>query len=349
MNTINLKQKWDKPSNALPILFIGAGGIIRNAHIPAYNKLGLDIDGVYDLNNENAKTLAKDFNLKNIYNSLDEALSKENVVFDIAVPSDCLLEIVESLPNNAFALLQKPMGSNYDDAKKILDCCKSKNITAALNFQLRFSPMMLCLKDAIDKGMLGKIVDIDFHYSYYLPWHLWPFLEKIDRVEILYNSIHYFDLIRSIFGMPTGVFAYSNSHPKYPNLSDTKTTAILQYSNDLRCALSLNHCYQFGPENQSANVKIEGTEGVVLITLGSMLNYPNFEQDRFQIKTSKADWQEVKLEGNWFPDAFEGTMSNLQRYIHTEDPVLETSVEDTVNTMKLIDALMKSKDNFYKI
>ena len=67
MNTINLKQKWDKPSNALPILFIGAGGIIRNAHIPAYNKLGLDIDGVYDLNNENAKTLAKDYNLKNIY------------------------------------------------------------------------------------------------------------------------------------------------------------------------------------------------------------------------------------------------------------------------------------------
>ena len=66
-------------------------------------------------------------------------------------------------------------------------------------------------------------------------------------------------------------------------------------------------------------------------------------------EASKADWQEVKLEGNWFPDAFEGTMSNLQRYIHKEDQVLETSVEDTVNTMKLIDSLMKSKDNFYKI
>ena len=80
-----------------------------------------------------------------------------------------------------------------------------------------------------------------------------------------------------------------------------------------------------------------------------MLNYPNFEQDKFQIKTGKNNWQEIKLEGNWFPDAFEGTMSNLQRFINREDPILETSVEDTVNTMKLIDALMKSKDNFYKI
>ena len=349
MENINLKQKWDKPSKALPILFIGAGGIIRNAHIPAYNKLGLEIDGVYDLNNENANNLAKDFNLKNIYKTLDEALLKENVVFDIAVPADCLLDIVKSLPKNSYALLQKPMGSNYEEAKKILETCKSKNITAALNFQLRFSPMMLCLRDAINKGLLGKIVDIEFHYSYYLPWHLWPFLEKIDRVEILYNSIHYFDLIRSIFGMPKGVFAYSTGHPKYPNLSDTKTTAILQYSDNLRCALSLNHCYQFGPDNQNANVKIEGTDGVVLITLGSMLNYPNFEQDKFQIKTAKTNWKEIKLEGNWFPDAFEGTMSNLQRYIHKEDQVLETSVEDTVNTMKLIDSLMKSKDNFYKI
>ena len=103
----NLKQKWEKPSQSLPILFIGAGGIIRNAHIPAYNNLGLEIDGVYDLNAENAKNLAKDFSIKKIYNSLDEALSKKNVVFDIAVPADSLLEIVKSLPENSYALLQK--------------------------------------------------------------------------------------------------------------------------------------------------------------------------------------------------------------------------------------------------
>ena len=95
--------------------------------------------------------------------------------------------------------------------------------------------------------------------------------------------------------MPEGVFAYSNTHPKYPNLSDTKTTAILKYRKDLRCALSLNHCYQFGDKNQNANLKVEGTDGVIFITLGS------------------------------------------------------TSVEDTINTMRLIDALMKSQENFLKL
>ena len=349
MKNIVLKQKWQKPLKSLPIIFIGAGGIIRNAHIPAYKNLGLKIEGVYDINPEVSEKLSKDFSINKVYPNLEDALNNKDVVFDIAVPADKLLKIVTTLPKNSYALLQKPMGSNYKEAVMILNSCKEKNIVAALNFQLRFSPMMLCLKDAIEKNLLGQIVDIDFHYSYYLPWHLWPFLEDLDRVEIPYNSIHYFDLIRSLFGMPEGVFAYSNGHPKYPNLSDSKTTAILKYSHNMRCAFSLNHCFQFGPNKQSANVKIEGTDGAVFITLGSMLNYPNFEKDRFEIKTKKNDWEEVNLVGNWFPDAFEGTMSNLQRFIHGEDANLETSVEDTVNTMRLIDALMKSKDNFYKI
>ena len=46
MNDFNLKNRWDQPSKSLPIIFIGAGGIIRNAHLPAYNKLNLNIAGV---------------------------------------------------------------------------------------------------------------------------------------------------------------------------------------------------------------------------------------------------------------------------------------------------------------
>ena len=44
MNDFKLKNKWDAPSQTLPIIFIGAGGIIRNAHIPAYKKLNLNMN-----------------------------------------------------------------------------------------------------------------------------------------------------------------------------------------------------------------------------------------------------------------------------------------------------------------
>ena len=345
----DLKQNWPRPSNPLPIIFIGAGGIIKNCHIPAYKKLNLNMEGVYDINKNEAINLAHKSNIPKVFNSLKEALSQKNRIFDIAVPPDQLLKVVSLLPENSYALLQKPMGSNYEEAEKILEICKRKKITASLNFQLRFSPMMLCLRDILKKNIIGEIVDIEFHYSYFLPWHPWPFLENLDRVEIPLNSIHYFDLIRSLFGMPKGVFAYSTGHPKYPKLNDAKTTAILIYPGNLRCALSLNHCYQFGPINQSANVKIEGTHGVVFLTLGSMLNYPNYLNDKLEIKINEDEWQEIPLNGSWMPDAFGGTMSNLQRFISGEDKVLETCVTDTIYTMKLVDSLLKSQENYFKI
>ena len=67
-NTI-LKQKWQKPSESLPVIFIGAGGIIRNAHIPAYKNLGLKIKGVYDINLEVSEKLSKDFSINNVYSN----------------------------------------------------------------------------------------------------------------------------------------------------------------------------------------------------------------------------------------------------------------------------------------
>ena len=81
MIDFKLKNKWDIPSQSLPIIFIGAGGIIRNAHIPAYKKLNLNIAGVYDLNPETAKTLAKDFNIPDVYNNLEDALNNKDVVY----------------------------------------------------------------------------------------------------------------------------------------------------------------------------------------------------------------------------------------------------------------------------
>ena len=134
MIDFKLKNKWVIASQSLPIIFIGSGGIIRNAHIPAYKKLNLNIAGVYDLNPETAKTLAKDFNIPDVYNNLEDALNNKDVVFDIAVPADQLLPIVQKLPLNSYALLQKPMGSNVQEAEEILKTCRERKITAALNF-----------------------------------------------------------------------------------------------------------------------------------------------------------------------------------------------------------------------
>ena len=58
--------------------------------------------------------------------------------------------------------------------------------------------------------------------------------------------------------------------------------------------------------------------------------------------TKGGQWTPVPLRGGWFPEAFMGTMSNLQRFAAGEDQVLHTRVEDAGKTMALIEALYES-------
>ena len=72
--------------------------------------------------------------------------------------------------------------------------------------------------------------------------------------------------------------------------------------------------------------------------LGVLLNYPQGESDELWITRKGADWTSVPLAGGWFPHAFRGTMSNLQRFSAGEDETLVTSVEDAWHTMALAEA-----------
>ena len=45
----DLTQAWPRPSHPLPVAIIGAGAIVRTAHLPVYRRLGFPVAGVYDV------------------------------------------------------------------------------------------------------------------------------------------------------------------------------------------------------------------------------------------------------------------------------------------------------------
>jgi len=107
-------------------------------------------------------------------------------------------------------------------------------------------------------------------------------------------------------------------------------------------AFSINHNHDFGRRFQDASFRFEGTDGAAMVKLGLLLNYPEGEPDELWITRRGEDWTQVPLQGRWFPHAFIGTMSNLQRYAAGEDTVLVSSVEDAWHTMALAEAAFES-------
>lgn len=339
----DLPQSWPRPSAPRPIVFIGGGGIVRTAHIPAYRRLGYPMAGVFDINPAAATQTAGQFGLPVAYPSLEAAAGEPNAVFDLALPGDQIVPVLQKLPDGAAVLIQKPMGRDLAEAKQILRACQSRGMTAAINLQLRFSPAMLALRALIARGTLGALTDIDLHLVIEQPWHLWTFMIGAPRLELVYHSIHYLDAIRAFAGDPTGVYCKAVAHPDTPQLRDTRSSIILDYGDLLRCSLVMNHTHRAGPRFKRSELMVEGTRGAARLVLGVNLDYPTGSPDEMQLFTG-GDWESVPLRGSWFTEAFEGPMSNLQRFVAGEDASLMSPVEDTIKTMALIDACYRSSD-----
>ena len=338
---IDLRQAWPRPAAPRPIVFVGAGAIVRTAHLPAYTRLRFPIAGLFDRCRATAERTAQQFGGVPVFATIGDASAAAGVVFDVAVPGAEIAGVLAQLPHGAAVLVQKPMGESLAAAREILEVCRARALVAAINFQLRFSPNVMALADLVAADGLGDLTDIEVRVVDRQPWEQWSFLRHAPRLEVLYHSIHYLDTIRWIAGEPRGVMCRAIRHPQFEEFSDTRSTIVLDYGDRIRCSLVLNHTHRHDEQHRESMVKIEGTAGAALLTLGVNLDYPSGQPDRLEVALD-GGWRPIALRGSWFTEAFEGPMSNLQRFIAGEDTALISPVSDAIKTMALVEACYAS-------
>jgi predicted dehydrogenase len=336
----DLAQSVPLPQTSLPVVIFGAGSIVADAHLPAYARLGFPVAGIYDPDQARAQALAARSGTVACADMTEATRLGLDAVYDLAVPPEAIIGILRALPERATVLVQKPMGADLAGADAILRVVRARRLNAAVNFQLRFAPAFLALKDAIARGQLGDVVDVDGLLAVDTPWHLFAFLAKLPRVEILLHSIHYLDAIRDILGNPKGIHARTMGHPS-STVSNTRSAMILDYGPQVRCALSINHNHAFGRKFQACEFRICGTRGAAHVKLGVNLDYPKGEPDELWLNTG-AGWEQVPLQGNWFIEAFLGRFTQVMRFAVGEDAALQGSAEDAWHTMALVEAAYES-------
>ncbi len=344
---VTIPYQQDLPKRPRPIIVIGAGGIVRDAHLPAYKKAGFEIFGITDVVRAKAEKLASAFNIPNVFSSVEDAVKRapSDVVFDVALVPNQFLKVLNQLPDRAVVLLQKPFGESRQETAAIYDLCKKKQLITAVNFQLRFAPFVMAARYLTESGMIGTIYDMEVRLTTHTPWEIFPGLVEKERLEILYHSIHYLDLIRSFLGEPESIFAKSFGHP-LKSFSTTRSTILLDYGSAVRAVVNTNHDHAFGPENQESFIKWEGTKGAIKAKMGVLLDYPHGAADQFEYCVlevgKKPEWQKTEMETSWFPDAFIGSMTHLMRYAEGSVSHLQIGIDDAIKTMMLVEAAYES-------
>lgn len=136
-------------------------------------------------------------------------------------------------------------------------------------------------------------------------------------------------------------------HPKMPDLAQTRSFIILDYSDHVQARVITNHGHKYGLEKQQSYLKIEGAKGAINIHIGLLMDYPWGVPPKFEytlLGEEPTTWQEVALVGGWFPDAFIGPMAGLQQHVQDRRVPLPHSTQDALDTMRLVEAAYISSE-----
>jgi predicted dehydrogenase len=330
---------------------IGAGGIVKSCHLPAYRMAGFNVVGIYDLDTKKAQDLAAEFKIQHVFSSMEDLLNHPEIeVVDIAVPAKYQPDIVElAAKKGKHMLCQKPLGETYEDAKQIVDIINQAGVIGAVNQQLRWSPAMMASYNLVQRGWLGQLTQATIQVNVLTEWELWPWITKINQLEVMYHSIHYLDVIRFIVGHPPEyIYADGAKFPGQTSLGETRTLIHMKFPGEVRGLIHDNHNNISMQDDWYATFRFEGTDGIAKGTKGALYNYPVGREDTLQFMSNKLKpdyWFTPNLEGRWFPHAFMGTMGELLRAIEERrEPV--NSVNDNLETIKMVFAsYLSMKEN----
>src|SRR5699024_7368659 len=169
----------------------------------------------------------------------------------------------------------------------------------------------------------------------YMPWEIFPSLMDHPRLEIMYHSIHYIDLIRSFLGTPKGVMAKTLGHPE-KEMPSTRTTLLFDYGDTLRAVINTNHEHEFGTENQESYIKWKGTKGAIKAKRRRRPDRTTGRPHRFYYwqreQGREARWQTAELDTSGSPEASIGTRPNPRRCGEGPSAIPPTDVDDALET-----------------
>ncbi|GGF98033.1 Gfo/Idh/MocA family protein [Paenibacillus abyssi] len=144
----------------LKLGIIGAGGIFRYVHAPAWAEhKEVEFTAVCDVNRERAEEVAKLFNIPHVYTDYRDLLAHEEIdIVDICTPNVYhSTYTVAALEAGKHVLCEKPDAVNPEEAEKMAETAEKTGKTLIVMRNNRFSAAAQYMKQYVDQGHMGEI------------------------------------------------------------------------------------------------------------------------------------------------------------------------------------------------
>ena len=126
---------------------------------------------VYGRSQEKARAFAQKFGVPKSYFEFSDLLGDDEVdVVSICTPNGLHRDFAIAAANaGKHVVVEKPLEITLPRAREIIDACKRNGVRLGVIFQMRFGNAAKKLKDAVDRGKLGRILAADAIDKEYRP------------------------------------------------------------------------------------------------------------------------------------------------------------------------------------
>lgn len=340
-NISRIKQYMRKIKFAL----IGCGRIAQR-HAEHISKVG-ELVAVCDVVLEKAEGTGAKFDAK-VYTDVDELLKNEKLVdvVSICTPNGLhTTHCIKALRSGFHVLCEKPMAINVHDCGEMIKEAEKANKRLFAIKQNRFNPPVAAVKEAIDKGVFGKIYSIQLscfwnrNADYYE--NSWKGTSDLDGGTLYTQFSHFIDLLYWMIGDVKRAYALMGNfaHKDIIEFEDTGVVALEFYNGAIG---TVNYTVNSYNKNMEGSLTIFAENGTVKIG-GQYLNELEYQSIKdFEFK----DIPEGNKANNY--GNYVGSMSNHDKvYENLVDVLLNggaisTNSFEGLKTVEIIDKIYQS-------
>lgn len=250
-------------------------GVVSDWHAKAILQIeGAELVGATDVNKKAREDFSSKYKIKS-FDSVKELLSSDDVdAVCVCTPSGLHAPLsIKAANAGKHIVVEKPMAITLEEADRIIEACEKNNVKASVVSQLRFADSIINLKEAVDKGMLGKLISGDVYMKFYRSQEYydkggWRGTWKMDGGGALMNQgIHSVDLIQYIMGPVKTVFAHAKTLARKIEVEDT-ACALLEYQNGALGVIQATTSIYPGLPRR---IEVSGDKGTIVVQENSIM------------------------------------------------------------------------------
>ena len=248
-------------------------GAIAHKHAQAFLNIGVEVVACCNRSAAKGKAFAELFGC-DFVPGYEDLCNRHDIDFvDVCTFPDFRLEPAEACARARKHIhLQKPLATNLDDAARIIEVSRNAGITLGVSSQQRFTDGALFLKNAIEQGYLGRLLQADAYVKWYRSSAYYEPPGKgswaLEGGGALINQgIHQVDLLAWLAGDVAEVFAYWQLGSLHAIESEDILSGLIRFKRGSTGVLQTSTAIWPG---FSERVEIHGTNGTAVLTGGQI-------------------------------------------------------------------------------